>query len=227
MCNIQKALHAVKPKGIVDGVDLTKPFTYVCLFLQANPESLSWRGKNKPSLTSEDGLKRLAEKYVSGYSKSDFPAAPGTIPDNMVSIVMQVAYGYGEDETKRIKIEHQHSMCAENCVGALLERYINSKLSDQGWAWCCGDFVKAVDFIYKREAGWDALQIKNRDNSENSSSSAIRNDTEIQKWFRTFSKKEATNWGALPELMKGHGLSESGFIDYVKCYLTAQKEDLT
>jgi SinI restriction endonuclease len=54
---------------------------------------------------------------------------------------------------EKIKIEHQYSMCAENCVGALLERYLDSVLRKQGWHWCCGDFIKAIDFINKDQNG--------------------------------------------------------------------------
>lgn len=118
-------------------------------------------------------------------------------------------------------------MCAENCVGSLLERYLDSVLRPQGWYWCCGDFVKAVDFISRDENGqWLALQIKNRDNSENSSSSAIRNGTKIQKWFRSFSKKGGTNWDNLPQMMRGYNLSESDFIAFTKKYLEQEKAKL-
>lgn len=62
-------------------------------------------------------------------------------------------------------------MCAENYAGNLLERYLDSVLRKNDWCWCCGDFVKAIDFIGKDDNGkWQALQIKNRDNTENSSS---------------------------------------------------------
>lgn len=116
-------------------------------------------------------------------------------------------------------------MCAENCVGALLERYLDSVLRANGWHWCCGDFVKAIDFVGRNTDGsWLALQIKNRDNSENSSSSAIRNGTPIQKWFRSFSKTGLTNWGNLPELMQGYSLSEEGFISFARTYLELEVE---
>lgn len=206
------------------GVDLFTPFIEICKFLAKNPASLSWRGKDKPSVYDEQGLQRLAQKYASGYFRSDFPATPGTVPDHMVSVVMLVAYGYAESDVERIKEEHQHSMCAENCVGALLERYIDSVLRSEGWVWCCGEFIRAVDFIRPKRAKWDALQIKNRDNSENSSSSSVRNNTTIKKWFRTFSKTGETNWATFP--MRKHELSEEGFISFVEDYLSREKENL-
>ncbi len=208
---------------------LDAAFIEICRFLSDNPDRLSWRIKNKPkpSLTDKNGLKALAKKFFDGFRRSDFPAQPGTVPDEMVSIVMQYVYGYSSEECERIKIEHQYSMCAENCVGSLLERYLDSVLREKGWYWCCGDFIKAIDFISKDEnQKWLVLQIKNRDNTENSSSSAIRNGTTIQKWFRSFSKKGGTNWENLPELMQGYQLSEDNFIAFVKQYLTKEKSSL-
>jgi hypothetical protein len=215
-----KIISHLAPHGIIGGINVIHQFGKICDFLKDNPDSLSWAGKIKPSPSDEEGMAQLARKFIGGHMKSDFPAIPGTVPDEMVSIVMQVAYGYTTIETERIKKEHQHSMCAENCVGALLERYLNSVLHNSGWVWCCGDFIKAVDFIFKKPDGWEALQIKNRDNSENSSSSAIRNNTSIQKWFRTFSRTGATNWDNLPPAMQGKGLSEEGFIQFVRSYLS-------
>ena len=143
----------------------------------------------------------------------------------MVSEVMQAAYGYSAAECERIKLEHQHAMCAENCVGALLERYLDSVLRAHGWHWCCGDFVRAVDFLRPLPAGgWELLQIKNRDNSENSSSSAIRQGTPILKWFRTYSRTGATNWANLPASMQGVGLSEDGFVRFVCQYLAHERQ---
>ena len=127
---------------------LVQSFSLICSFIADNPHNLSWRSKNNiPSVATENGLEILAERYFSAYRKSDFPTEPATIPDEIVSIVMQEAYGYNVEQCEQIKIEHQHSMSAENCVGALLERYLDSVLRSHNWHWCCGDFVKAIDFI--------------------------------------------------------------------------------
>ena len=209
---------------------LIKPFIEVCRFLSEYPSEVSWRTSketpSKPSVSNEDGLRQLAQKYYESYRRSDFPAEPSTVPDEIVSIIMREAYGYKVDKCEHIKIEHQHSMCAENCVGNLLERYIDSVLRGSGWNWCCGEFVKAIDFLGKNERGeWVALQIKNRDNSENSSSAAIRDGTHIQKWFRSFSKDTKkgrpsfTNWDKLPSLMQGYNLNEEDFKKFVIQYI--------
>ncbi len=206
---------------------LVQSFVQVCGFLSQNPQSLSWRGRQVPDWGTQMGLEALAQKYFAGYRASAFPSLPATVPDTMVSEVMQAAYGYSAAECERIKLEHQHAMCAENCVGALLERYLDSVLRAHGWHWCCGDFVRAVDFLRPLPAGgWMLLQIKNRDNSENSSSSAIRQGTPIQKWFRTYSRTGATNWSNVPAAMQGLGLSEAGFVQFVRQYLAQEQQRL-
>lgn len=130
-------------------------------------------------------------------------------------------------ESARIKQEHQQAMGAENCVGALLERYLDSVLRNHGWYWCCGDFVKAIDFISVDEnRNWLAVQVKNRDNTENSSSSAIRHGTPILKWFRSFSRTGSTNWQNLPLAMQGYGLTEAGFVAFVRAYIESEKTRL-
>lgn len=203
---------------------LAESFASICHFLADNPNIPL---PKKASLNTIEGLQVLANQYFKGYRRSDFPANPSTVPDEIVSIVMQEAYGYTQNQCEKIKIEHQHSMCAENCVGALLERYLDSILRPHGWHWCCGSIVRAVDFLKKDDKGnWLILQIKNRNNSENSSSSAIRQGTEIQKWFRTFSKTGKTNWHDLPPLMQEYGMSEHNFVDFVKHYLQAAKSNL-
>jgi hypothetical protein len=142
----------------------------------------------------------------------------------MVQIVLQIAFDMAPIDTERIEREHQLAMSAENCIGALLERYLDSVLRPKGWHWCCGNHVKAVDFVYNKNGTWLMLQIKNRDNSENSSSSSVRTGTTIEKWFRSKSRTGGTNWSSLPALMQGYELSEDGFIDYVRWYLEAEKQ---
>ncbi len=220
-----------------DEKSLIESFVAVISFLVEYPNELSWRTSqatpNKPNPATESGVNTLAQRYFEAYRRSDFPADSSTVPDEMVSVIMEKAYGYTAEECEKIKIEHQHSMCAENCVGNLLERYLDSQLRQSNWNWCCGEFVKAIDFIAKNQDGdWVALQIKNRDNSENSSSSAIRDGTRIQKWFRSFSKDTKkgrncfTNWSNLPPLMQGYNLNENDFKTFVSTYIENEKKRL-
>ncbi len=143
----------------------------------------------------------------------------------MVSVVMQNIGSYTVEDTERIKREHQLSMSAENFVGEMLERYVSDVLEPHGWAWCSGNFVRAVDLLKPRgDGGWIELQVKNRDNTENSSSSAIRKNTEIEKWFRTFAKTGLTNWAAFPDEELRGKLTEEGFKQFVIAQLSKQKQ---
>jgi hypothetical protein len=84
--------------------------------------------------------------------------------------------------------------------------------------------VKHVDFVKKKPDGtWQMLQIKNRDNSENSSSKAIRVGTDIKHWYRSFSRKDLKNWDAFPDEQFKESLSEDGFLRFIKEYLETQK----
>ena len=216
---------------------LVDSFKEICKFLEQNPERLSLSAtkaeKEKgfvPSVYEEATLQKLARKHFKGYRKSDVPVQPKTIPDPAVSKVLSATFGYSQSKVDTIKVEHQQSMRSENSVGGLLERYIDSQVRDHGWYWCCGGFVRAIDFLNKDGNSWQAFQIKNRDNSENSSSSAIRNGTEIQKWFRSFSRDTErsrslnyVNWDNLPKKLKEKGLSEEGFHSFIESYIKENK----
>ncbi len=113
-------------------------------------------------------------------------------------------------------------MGAENLVGDLLERYLASVLEPRGWVWCSGSVVKAVDFLRPPTRPGAApllLQVKNRDNSENSSSSRVRDGTDIEKWFRTYSRTGDTNWPAFPDPTARPYLNEPAFQQFVATYL--------
>lgn len=221
----QAAALALRGQGQVkdEAAERTK-FATVCQFLFTNPESLSWRGNSKPDPLNHLGYSLLAKKFFDARLKLELPTEPSTVSDPMVGVVLQEAYGYNASQTGRIETEHKHSMSAENTVGGLLERYLASVLEPHGWVWCAGDFVKAIDFIKLNSSGrWELLQVKNRDNSENSSSSAIRNGTDIEKWFRTFARTGKTNWAAFPDASLRGKLSESAFEQFVRAYLRAAK----
>ena len=65
------------------------------------------------------------------------------------------------------------------------------------------------------------LQIKNRSNSENSSSAAIRIGTDIQKWYRIKAESGHTNWDKLQK-DTGVVLSEDDFYAFIRRIARAQ-----
>lgn len=202
-----------------------KKFQVLLDFLKDNPDRLSSRSSSM-HLNSEEGINALHESYVRAKSQKLTLSRPTTIPDDAVSVILQQCCNFTVDQTEKIKREHQLSMSAENLVGALLERYIAQILEPYGWVWCAGDFVRAIDFIKYNSSTklWEAVQVKNRDNTENSSSSAIRQGTTIKKWFRTYSKPSSrraknTNWENFPEEEFRSQLSEEGFLQFIRDYL--------
>lgn len=210
----QAAMEKINPK-------LVEPYRLVIEFLSDNPEMAS-SGKSKSS--GIIGTKEYIDSQAEHFSKSrnpKRPEPPKTIPDEMVSLILNAYFGLAEINLKNAKKWHGLSMAAENIIGDVLERYIASVLEMEGWAWCSGSLVKSVDFIYRDpKRNWIPLQVKNRDNSENSSSAAIRTGTKIQKWHRSFSKKAGDNWNNFPVPDQ---LSEKSFREFVEGYIQELK----
>ncbi|MDC9616227.1 SinI family restriction endonuclease [Xenorhabdus khoisanae] len=205
---------------------LSDKFELLIRFLSRYPENCSIpRGKKiKQHLGKEEHIAHLAANFYNSRMPKK-PSPPETVPDEAVSLVLNVSFDIPEENLERIKEEHRLSMAAENIIGDLLERYLAEKLEPSGWIWCSGESVKAVDFIhYNQETDkWSLLQVKNRDNTENSSSSKVRDNTPINKWFRTFSKKNATNWDQFPDGISNKNLNEDDFKEFVINYLNNLK----
>lgn len=215
----KQKMDAIKP-------ELSKKFQLLIKFLSHFPETCSNpRSKQlHEKIGQEEHIAYLAKSfYESRLPKK--PTPPTTVPDEVVSLVLNVSFNIAQNDLDRIKEEHRLSMAAENIVGDLLERYLAEKLEPSGWIWCSGTSVKAVDFIYYNEESdeWKLLQVKNRDNTENSSSSKIRDNTPIKKWFRTYSQRDATNWENFPDEVSSKNLNEEDFRFFVKKYLAAIK----
>lgn len=215
-------------KKIMDNIEpsLSRKFQLLIRFLSDYPEtcSIPRSKKIKEKMGEEEHIKFLAKSFHESRLPKK-PTPPTTIPDEVVSLVLHTSFDIPETDLEKIKEEHRLSMAAENIVGDLLERYLAEKLEPSGWIWCSGTSVKAVDFIYydEKKDKWKLLQVKNRDNTENSSSSKIRDNTPIQKWFRTFSKRDATNWENFPDEVSSKNLNEKDFIVFVKKYLISIK----
>lgn len=215
-----EAIEKLKPSYDIED-SLKHSFINVIKYLNTFPGNLSVRSKkNAPDIKTKEGIAQLGASYFKGFYNPTIPHVPQTVPDEMVSLIMERVFGYTNKEADKIKETHLESMASENAVGTLLERYLDSVLRPSGWAWCCGNFVKAIDFIKLDNGTWYELQIKNRSNSENSSSSAIRNNTKIHKWYRINANSGATEWDKLPEPMQGLNLSEEGFKVFVETYLS-------
>ncbi|KJV47918.1 restriction endonuclease Eco47I [Pantoea sp. BL1] len=201
---------------------LSEKFSLLIKFLSQFPENCSTPRSSviKKNFGKEEHIDYLAKNFNSSRVPKK-PTPPTTVPDEVVSLVLKVSFDIHEKDLNRIKEEHRLSMGAENIVGELLERYLAEKLEPSGWIWCSGTIVKAVDFIHYNQdtREWKLLQVKNRDNTENSSSSKVRDNTPILKWFRTFSQRDATNWEEFPDEVSNKSLTEESFRKFVEKYL--------
>lgn len=207
----------VTEKNIQDAVrqlgadDVTcKSFSVLIEFFKLNPDKLS---RFKFEL-SEECIRKIANKFMSG-RHSNGPVIPKTIPDLRVRDVLQYAYNVDPSNIDKAIDHHMQAMGAENFIGWILEQYIAEHAEPIGWIWCSGSLVKSIDFIKKEENTWEFLQIKNRSNSENSSSSKVRDGTTIKKWFRIFANNGKTNWEAFPDSILREKLSENDFREYL------------
>ena len=112
--------------------------------------------------------------------------------------------------------KHHFLMQAENLIGNLVEYYIDANLPNN-WLFCPKQTIIATDFVRQNEDGsYYFLNVKNRFNSENSSSARERVFRGVDLWYR-IKKDGSTNWDAFPE--SSVTLSEEAFIDYVKQHI--------
>ena len=201
--------------------ELIRPYYTIIEFLSDNPEmAFSGRSKSSGEIGTKEYIDSQAEKFCKSREPKR-PEPPQTIPDEMVSLILNQYFGLPVQKLDDAKELHRLSMAAENIIGDVLERYIASVLEKDGWAWCSGTMVKFVDFVYRdKDSSWVSLQVKNRDNSENSASATVRNGTKIQKWHRSFSKRLGDNWDNFPIPEK---LSEIAFRTFVEQYIRELK----
>ena len=175
-------------------------------------------GKRSFDPSNEEAMRAYLKIYVSRYFveiDTQLILKPAsTTADPAIDVILKAFAGI--DDTATVSTQHRQAMAAENLLGSLLERYLASMLEPHGWVWCAGNTVRSVDFLSSDLRV--ALQVKNRDNSENSSSSAIRRGTTINKWFRIYSASGRTNWAQFPAQVTGIQPSEEGFYAYIQAY---------
>jgi len=192
-------------------------------FCVRNPAAfLTPRGKQPLKSVDEVDeayLKKYVGRYYAGRYRAIVLKDVRTKPDPAVDEVLKAYKKVPPEDLNRIGEAHRMSMQAENIVGNLLEAYIARLFELKGWVWCCGETMRSVDFL-KDVEGEDIrlLQIKNRDNSENSSSAAIRAGTKIEKWYRSNSRTGETRWEKLLEYCDANEderCTEEGFYKFV------------
>jgi hypothetical protein len=188
-----------------------------------NPESLPKFALRRVEIIDPDlYISKWVEKYLKGFRNrpSKRTGNPSnTIPDTLVAFIYQVINPtYKAEDIVFATRAHSSMMTIENIVGEMLEEFLSEKLKPYGWSCCWGTTIKSVDFCHKDGR---VLQIKTSDNSENSSSSAIREGTQILKWARRKSTQlEGYYWEQLQTITGAKDVTEENFRAFVKDILT-------
>lgn len=164
-----------------------------------------------------DYITKWLKKYFGGYNNRPSKRKSkkiGTVSDEIIDTILSARLPeLSIDKINKIKSAHRLSMSAENILGLLLEEYLAEKLSSYGWYCAWGETMDKVDFCTKEG---ELLQIKNRSNSENSSSSSVRRVTQIRKWHRVNASNGVYYWRELNQLIGESELSEEDFCIFVR-----------
>ena len=210
-------------------MSLDKDFNIILEFSKDRPNSLVRKGKTLLSYTSTDSnrfeygsdkhLDKLRNNLSKGREKKF--SNPKTFPDKAVYEYLKSLKNYDDEKIKNVIEYHYDAMGAENILGHYLEEFINENKSNDNWVWCSGSVVDKIDFIQKVEKNnqvtWKALQIKTSSNTENSSSSEVRDNTEILIWCRRNAiKKDSQNWDKLRTIMNSEKLTEENFLSFLR-----------
>ncbi len=165
--------------------------------------------------TGEDVIEKWVQKYYDAYNnrisihRSNLPS---TIADPIIDVIIKGRLTHLDDSAlNKIKYAHRVSMSAENILGLLLEEYLATILKSKNWHCAWGETIRSVDFC---STTGGLLQIKNRSNSENSSSSRVRIGTSIEKWFRIDAISGEYQWKTLNSKY-GVKCSEESFRAFV------------
>lgn len=209
---IRSAKLIAEEEGIDWSVGISAVFNAVASDPERAPGNIGGKNDDEKSL-----IRKWLLKYQSGINgrasvrKSNLP---GTIADPIIEEIIGARLdALTKIDLNKITYAHRLGMSAENILGLILEEYLSDNLVEFGWHCAWGETVKSVDFVHEDGR---LLQIKNRSNSENSSSSAIRTGTEIEKWFRIRADKVEYMWESLNEICGTNSLSEEEFVSFVK-----------
>jgi len=178
---------------------------------------------NTPEILAQSWLKKYRDSYDNRISRR-ISQPPTTIADPIVNIIINARLTQlTADQLEQIKYAHRLSMSAENIQGLLLEEFLAEQLEDYGWYCCWGESVRHVDFC---NIDGSLLQVKNRSNSENSSSSRVRINQPIEKWYRVDAKTGLYRWSYFNEKYATDRFSEQNFVMFVQQVLTANPDAL-
>lgn len=159
-------------------------------------------------------------KWIKGYTDavknppSRRKASPkGSCSDPAIQTIIQTVLGVDRSFARQMNAYHNLFISAKIIQGKLLKEYISNSIVYYGWIWCNGNVLRSVDFC--SGDGSVLLQVKNKSNTENSSSSAIRTGTTIKKWHRLGTQIKngekflIYKWNELNKIINSHVITKN------------------
>lgn len=217
-------------RRIYEAVKVRTPFPYEDLdriFRIALKDRSLFPGINLAGFRSPSAyIERWAAEYRNAVENPPHlrSASPkSACSDPAIRTIVMAAQGISETEALKKEQAHNLFMSAENVQGNLLEEFIAMSTRPYGWIWCAGNTLRAVDFC--SFDGSVLLQVKNKSNTENSSSSSVRQGTAILKWHRLGTrahmgrKAPVYRWGELNGIINAHSTASS----LPPCRMTEEK----
>jgi len=188
-----------------------------------NPELSPTLKANIPGTLAKAWLKKYNDSYENRISRR-ISQLPGTVADPIIDVIINARLtGLTTEHLEQIKYAHRLSMSAENIQGLLLEEFLAEQLTDYGWYYCWGESVRHVDFC---NIDGSLLQVKNRSNSENSSSSRVRINQPIEKWYRVDARTGSYRWFYFNNKYNTDRFSEENFVSFVQQVLIGNPDAL-
>ncbi|MEB3291094.1 MAG: SinI family restriction endonuclease [Leptolyngbya sp.] len=178
-----------------------------------NPGLSPSKKADTPEMAAIAWLNKYNNSYKNRISRR-ISKLPGTVADPIISAIINARLtGLTTEHLEQIKYAHRLSMSAENIQGLLLEEFLAEELSDYGWYCCWGESIRHVDFC---NIDGSLLQVKNRSNSENSSSARVRINQPIDKWFRVDANSGSYRWSYFNDKYGTERFSEENFAAFVQ-----------
>lgn len=200
------------------------------------------------NVSGQQSPEMYIERWLKGYvdAQNNMPSLRTANPksacsDPAIRVIVQATQGLTDAQAVQAEMDHNLFMSAENIQGNLLEEYIASKVRAYGFLWCDGNVLRAIDFC--NTDGSFLLQVKNKSNTENSSSSNIREGTTIEKWYRLGTRTRNGvkipdyKWAALNALISAHrtegaglpmcNMSETDYENFLRIKATTNKGLIT
>ena len=173
-----------------------------------------------PSKIKDATLQRMLLKWLKQYKDGldsrisvRRSKLPGTVPDPIIDLIVGTHLSHlTEENIDKIRYAHRLAMSAENVLGLLLEEYLAEEMIEFGWHCAWGETLRSIDFV---NVDGRLRQVKNRSNSENSSSSRVRVGTSIDKWCRVNASTGRYFWDDLNRMNGTTKFSEEKFRAFV------------